>query len=57
MSRKPRLEIPGAIHHVINRGNYRVHVGEPISVSAFVSGVRNGEMNNKIKPSSTILAD
>jgi hypothetical protein len=57
MSRKPRLEIPGAIYHVINRGNYRLNVGHASSVSAFVSRVRNGEMNNEIKPSSTKLAD
>jgi hypothetical protein len=57
MSRKPRLEIPGAIYHVINRGNCRLNVGQASSVSAFVSRVRNGEMNNEIKPSSTKLAD
>ena len=49
MSRKPRLEIPGAIYHVINRGNYRLNVGHASSVSAFVSRVRNGEINNEIK--------
>ncbi len=26
MARKLRLEFPGAIYHVINRGNYRAHV-------------------------------
>lgn len=28
MARKLRLEFPGAIYHVINRGNYRAHVFE-----------------------------
>jgi hypothetical protein len=49
MPRKLRLEFPGAIYHVINRGNYRLNMGHASSVSAFVSRVRNGEMNNEIK--------
>ena len=34
-----------------------LNMGQASSVSAFVSRVRNGEMNNEIKPSSTKLAD
>jgi REP element-mobilizing transposase RayT len=26
MARKLRLEFPGAVYHVINRGNYRAYV-------------------------------
>ena len=29
MARKLRLEFPGAIYHVINRGNYRAYVFRP----------------------------
>jgi hypothetical protein len=58
MPRKLRLEFPNAIYHVINRGNYRLNawiaanlnMGQASSVSAFVSRVRNGEMNNEIEP-------
>jgi hypothetical protein len=50
---------------VINRGNYRLNawipensnMGQASSVSAFVSRVRNGEMNNEIKAWGTRLAD
>jgi len=65
MPRKLRLEFPGAIYHVINRGNYQLtawivenlNMGQASSVSAFVSRVRNGEMNNEIKALSIRLAD
>jgi hypothetical protein len=50
---------------VINRGNYQLtawivenlNMGQVSSVSAFVSRVRNGEMNNEIKALSIRLAD
>jgi len=34
-----------------------LNMGQAASVSAFVSRVRNGEMNNEIKALSTRLAD
>src|SRR5580698_10262019 len=36
MARKLRLEFPGAVYHVINRGNYRADVfSEPKTKAAF----------------------
>lgn len=35
MARKPRLEFPGAIYHVISRGNYRMPIFEEGGGAAF----------------------
>ncbi len=41
MPRSPRIQYPGAIYHIINRGNYRQDVfGEPGSAYAFVETMK-----------------
>jgi putative transposase len=40
MARRARIECPGAIYHVINRGNYRSDVfGSPGAAQAFVTAL------------------
>jgi putative transposase len=41
MARRPRIEYPGAIYHVINRGNYRSDVfGSPGAAQTFVTALK-----------------